>query len=145
MEESRFSIEEMAEVEKAACMLRSLGYEVIPPKASLPQGEREEVIFNPNRPCSFGKFTLDSHEKILAIGDRKEPLTLVQTRILQVLLKNWNQPVAIDDMMLYIWPGRTYTPMANLYTHISRLRYLLKADPTIRLESLRSEGYRLGF
>lgn len=133
----------MDEIMSAITLLRSKGYKVIPPERTASEEDVAEILFSSDEPCRFGDFVFDAVYGTLAIGNRCEVLTLAQSRVLQILLMNWDKPVSVDDITEYVWPGRRYVPMSNLYTHISFLRGILKADPSIRLENYRSEGYRL--
>lgn len=73
----------------------------------------------------------------------KKSMTLREAEILTYLLEHKNELVLKKDLLLRFWGNTDYFNGKSLEVFISRIRKLLKVDPTVAIESIYGAGYIL--
>src|SRR5687768_14993721 len=96
-----------------------------------------------NRSYEFGRFRLNSAERVLLRDGELVPLTPKVFDILLTLVENRGQVVAKDDLMKRVWPN-TFVEEGNLTQNISLLRKALGESPggVQFIETVPRRGYR---
>ena len=96
-----------------------------------------------DRFISLGKYNFIPSELSLVTGEKKTSLTHRESELLSFLAKNEGKIVKRDDILLHVWGNDHYFSSRSLDVFISRLRKMLKSDPSIRIENIHNIGYRL--
>ena len=91
----------------------------------------------------FGRFYLDTGERILLCDGNAVPITLKAFNILFVLVQSSGHIVEKDELMKQVWPN-AFVEEANLTQHIYKLRKILgpTADGRQYIETVSRRGYR---
>jgi DNA-binding response OmpR family regulator len=92
---------------------------------------------------TFGSFTFDPANQQLSSGTKNHSLTYRESELLKLLTDRKGQIVKREDILLKVWDNDQYFSSRSLDVFISRLRKLLKSDPSIRIENIHNVGYRL--
>lgn len=99
---------------------------------------QQSVIFR------FGIFTFNTHTQSLFIGtDREQKLTTKESELLSILCHNANNLVDRMYTLQSIWKNDSYFNARSMDVYITKLRHILKEDPSIRIENVHGKGYKL--
>jgi DNA-binding response OmpR family regulator len=99
--------------------------------------EKQPAIFK------FGRVSFDSANQQLVDGKKHQPLTYRESELLKFLSIHAGQIVKRDEILLTVWENDHYFSSRSLDVFISRLRKLLKSDPSVRIDNIHNVGYRL--
>jgi len=91
----------------------------------------------------LGHTKFDPHNQLLIIKDHSYHLTYKENKILQLFFKNPNQVIERQVFLEEVWEKDGFFVERSMDVFISRIRKYLKADPSLKIENLRSIGYRL--
>lgn len=91
---------------------------------------------------TFGKFVFypNKFELMDPFGDTKR-LSHKEAGILMMLIDKTNQTTERKDILLKLWGDDSYFNSRNLDVYITKLRDLLKADPSIQIITIKGIGY----
>lgn len=91
----------------------------------------------------FGRFYLDTRERILLCDGKAVPMTLKAFNTLFVLVQSSGHIVEKVELMKQVWPN-SFVEEANLTQHIYKLRRILgvRADGRQYIETVPRRGYR---
>lgn len=92
---------------------------------------------------SLGACTLDTHNQILNVGKTSHQLTYKENQILKLFFENPNQVIERKVFLENIWEQDGFFVARSMDVFISKIRKYLKAEESVRIENLRSIGYRL--
>lgn len=99
---------------------------------------KQSVIFR------FGIFTFNTHTQSLLIGtDREQKLTTKESELLSILCHNANNLVDRMYTLQRIWKNDSYFNARSMDVYITKLRHILREDPSIRIENVHGKGYKL--
>lgn len=102
-----------------------------------PETEKKIKVF------MFGKFKFNTHKQTLSIGDKNTKLTTKEGELLKMLCENANQLIERGHALQVIWKNDNYFNARSMDVYITKLRRLLKDDPTIRILNIHGKGYKL--
>lgn len=91
----------------------------------------------------FGIFLFNTHTQTLAIDGDEKKLTTKESDLLLVLCQNPNKLVDRVFALQRIWKSDSYFNARSMDVYITKLRHLLKADPSIRIDNIHGKGYKL--
>lgn len=89
----------------------------------------------------FGKFVLDSHERVLLVDGQAVHLSEKVFDTLLLLIQNNGKLLTKDEMMASIWE-ESFVEEGNLTKNVSRLRKILNSGGVNLIETLPRRGYR---
>jgi len=95
-----------------------------------------------DRIIRLGKYSFIPSELTLMSDGENTSLTHRESELLSFLVKNEGKIVKRDDILLQVWGNDHFFSSRSLDVFISRLRKMLKADPSIRIENIHNIGYR---
>ncbi len=101
---------------------------------------RQEAM---NELITFGAFTFFPNNLRLSKGEFIQDLTHREALLLEYLLKHRNIVVKREEILKTVWGNDHFFSSRSMDVFISRLRKLLKADPSVKIESIHNVGYRL--
>lgn len=91
----------------------------------------------------FGIFSFNTHTQTLSAGGEEKKLTTKESDLLQILCQNANKLVDRGLALQRIWKGNSYFNARSMDVYITKLRHLLKVDPSIRIDNIHGKGYKL--
>lgn len=77
----------------------------------------------------------------LVKGQQVQKLSHRETELLKIFTKNQNNAINRKEILLKIWGDDSYFNSRNLDVYIKKLRNFLKADPSIKIVTLKGIGY----
>lgn len=105
--------------------------------------KRLKAVFRKPSIIRLGHSKFDHHNQLLVIHDHSYHLTYKENKILHLLFNNPNQVIQRQVFLQEVWEKDGFFVERSMDVFISRIRKYLKADPTLKIENLRSIGYRL--
>lgn len=99
--------------------------------------EREVTLFR------IGKFTFDTQKQVLVSGDSTQKLTTKESELLALLCSHVNDILERNYALKTIWVDDNYFNARSMDVYITKLRKLLKADPSIEIINIHGKGYKL--
>ena len=105
-------------------------------KIQIPPQTKNELI-------RFGKFTFFIENLRLNSGDIQQDLTHREAVLLAYLLEHRDTVLRREDILNAVWGNDHFFSSRSMDVFISRLRKMLKSDPTVKIESVHNVGYRL--
>jgi DNA-binding response OmpR family regulator len=107
---------------------------------------RRKIIPSENNHATvirLGDYLFDSDNQQLNFSDKVSTLTFRECELLKLFAQNLNQIVKREQILMKVWGNDQYFSSRSLDVFISRIRKLLKADPTIKIENIHNIGYRM--
>lgn len=106
-------------------------------------GRRKSELLN-DGVLTFGDIGLIPHTLMLSCGDREAKLTLKESQLLEMLIKNTYAIVSKDMMIEKVWGYESDAEDSHVESHISLLRKKLSAvESHCSIRSIRGAGYTL--
>ncbi len=97
----------------------------------------------PAQQLQLGSLKFDEQNLQIITEDETFQLTQMEADLLQMLLKNRNQLVKREDILVEIWGENDYFKGRSLDVFISRLRKYLKADTSLEIKNHHGVGFTL--
>lgn len=91
----------------------------------------------------IGSYTFHPSRYELRLGDQHRTLSHREAQLLHLLLRQGNEVVPRQALLLEIWGDDSFFNSRNLDVYIRKLRAYLSDDPSIRILTLRGVGYRV--
>jgi len=79
----------------------------------------------------------------LTSGEIRQNLTHREAVLLAFLLNHRDKVVRREEILTVVWGNDHFFSSRSMDVFVSRLRKLLKSDPSVRIESIHNVGYRL--
>lgn len=98
---------------------------------------------NESRSLNFGGSSLDLTNQLLRTGSVRHPLTYRETKLLQLFVSHCNQLLERDFILQAVWEEEGIIVGRSVDVFVSRLRKMLRDDPTVRIVTQHGVGYRL--
>lgn len=91
----------------------------------------------------FGASTLELGNQVLLCGNARHELTYRETKLLHLFVQNSNQLLERSFILENVWADEGILVGRSVDVFVSRLRKLLKDDPSVRIVAVHGVGYRL--
>lgn len=91
----------------------------------------------------LGDYTFDTANQHLSGAGKNHSLTFRECELIRLFAENLNQIVKREEILLKVWGNDQYFSSRSLDVFISRIRKLLNADPSIKIENIHNIGYRM--
>lgn len=92
---------------------------------------------------NIGRFVFDPKNLSLIQGGNSQRMTIKESRILFKLAASVNNIVTREEIMIDVWGDADYYTGRSLDVFISKLRGYLKSDPSVRIVTIPTLGYKL--
>jgi two-component system response regulator VicR len=92
---------------------------------------------------TIGEYAFDIANQHLSIAGKNQTLTYRECELLKLFVENLNQIVKREQILMKVWGNDQYFSSRSLDVFISRIRKLLKSDPSIKIENIHNIGYRM--
>ncbi len=89
----------------------------------------------------FGSYKFDSKRQTLESQNGRYELSVTESTLLELLVKNKGQLVTKDTIANDIWKGNQFMNNQSLDVFLHNLRKYLADDPDIRIKTVRGVGY----
>lgn len=99
--------------------------------------EKEVTIFK------IGKYTFDTQKQVLISDGKTQKLTTKESDLLALLCRNVNEILERNFALKTIWTDDNYFNARSMDVYITKLRKLLKDDPSIEIINIHGKGYKL--
>ena len=96
-----------------------------------------------NEEIIFGSFSFSPENLRLTAGPIHQNLTHREAVLLAFLLEHRGKVLRREDILNKVWGNDHFFSSRSMDVFISRLRKLLKSDPSVKIESIHNVGYRL--
>lgn len=93
----------------------------------------------------FGACILDTVSQVLITSQATHTLSYKEAALLELLLKHRNNLLPRQIPLLKIWGDDSFYNARSMDVFMSHLRKMLKDEPSVKLMSIRGEGYKLIF
>jgi len=106
---------------------------------------RRGINLASSEPSAFeiGRFHFEFPKQVLRINDSEQQLTAKEAELLRLLCLHENKTLERSAALKPIWGDDSYHAGRGMDVVISRLRKLLKEDPSIEIKTIHGQGYRL--
>ena len=112
---------------------------------------RIEAIFRPvkgkrskeQQVYQFGNMNFDTQKQILTINGESTKLTTKEAELLALLCAHANDILERNHALKQIWVDDNYFNARSMDVYITKLRKLLKPDPSIEIINIHGKGYKL--
>jgi DNA-binding response OmpR family regulator len=92
---------------------------------------------------AIGKFVFDHTKMILQNGEEARKLSSKESDLLNILVMNKNQFVPRNIMLEKIWGNDDYFSAKSMDVYISKIRKMLKDDPSVEILNAYGIGFKL--
>ncbi len=92
---------------------------------------------------TLGNFTFDVKRQLLTINEKETKLTTKECELLALLCRHANDVLQREVALKTIWIDDNYFNARSMDVYITKLRKLLKDDPSIEINNVHGKGYRL--
>lgn len=102
--------------------------------------------YEPAKPSviyQLGIFLFNPHMQMLSVDGQVQKLTTKESDLLKILCEHANNLVERSIALQKIWKSDSYFNARSMDVYITKLRQLLKADPSICIENIHGKGYKL--
>lgn len=90
-----------------------------------------------------GRFTFDTQKQLLTIDDQQIKLTTKESELLALLCAHSGEILQRDFALKTIWTDDNYFNARSMDVYVTKLRKLLKADPSLEIKNIHGKGYKL--
>lgn len=91
----------------------------------------------------FGNMVFDTQKQILTINGNSTKLTTKEAELLALLCAHANDILERNHALKQIWVDDNYFNARSMDVYITKLRKLLKPDPSIEIINIHGKGYKL--
>ena len=91
----------------------------------------------------LGKFTFDTQKQVLISPEKTQKLTTKESDLLSLLCAHINEILERNYALKSIWIDDNYFNARSMDVYITKLRKLLKSDPSIEIINIHGKGYKL--
>lgn len=95
----------------------------------------------PETTLKLGRYTFDSLNQKLLIDGEERSLTNRESELLAHLARNKNRLCTHGEILKRIWGRNDYFNRKSLNVFITRLRKLLDADDSLKIENIHGQGF----
>lgn len=91
----------------------------------------------------LGKFTFDTQKQVLISPEKTQKLTTKESDLLSLLCAHVNEILERNFALKSIWIDDNYFNARSMDVYITKLRKLLRSDPSIEIINIHGKGYKL--
>jgi DNA-binding response OmpR family regulator len=91
----------------------------------------------------IGKINFNYHNREIQNNDEIKSLNIKEAELLKILIENKNSIVQRRTLLMRIWGNDDYFLSRSMDVYITRLRKLLRIDPSVEIQNIYGTGYKL--
>ena len=111
--------------------------------AVLRRSDSDKVLPALAEQINLGQYIFYPNKMRLSLGAVDLKLTPKENELMKLLCENLGQPVSRSFALKLIWGDDTYFNARSMDVYMTKLRKILKDDPSVQLINLHGEGFRL--
>ena len=111
--------------------------------AVLRRSDSDKVLPALAEQIHLGQYIFYPLKMRLSLGKVDLKLTPKENELMKLLCENLGQPVSRSFALKLIWGDDTYFNARSMDVYMTKLRKILKDDPSVQLINLHGEGFRL--
>jgi DNA-binding response OmpR family regulator len=111
--------------------------------AVLRRSDSDKVLPALAEQIHLGQYIFYPNKMRLSLGVVDLKLTPKENDLMKLLCENLGQPVSRSFALKLIWGDDTYFNARSMDVYMTKLRKILKDDPSVQLINLHGEGFRL--
>jgi DNA-binding response OmpR family regulator len=92
---------------------------------------------------NFGSFQFDPTTQLLNHASGNSKLTGKESELLRMLCENLGRPISRSVALKTIWGDDSYFNARSMDVYLTKLRKLLRPDPSLQIINLHGEGFKL--
>jgi len=92
---------------------------------------------------SIGSLVLYPAQRMLCMNGQQRKLSQREAGLLQMLLQHTGHYVNRSEILKKVWGNDDYFTAKSMDVYITRIRKLIKEDPSLEVENLYGTGYRI--
>jgi DNA-binding response OmpR family regulator len=92
---------------------------------------------------SLGSLVLYPSQRMLSVNGQQRKLSQRESGLLQMLLQHNGKYVNRSEILKKVWGNDDYFTAKSMDVYITRIRKLIKDDPSLEVENLYGTGYRI--
>lgn len=108
-------------------------------RRSRKEDSQEKHIFQ------LGRYQFDSNKRLLTFEGEVNKLTTKESELLKLLVDHKNDVLERNLALKKIWHDDTYFNARSMDVYITKLRKLLRKEPSIEIINIHSKGFKLIF
>ncbi len=112
-------------------------------KAILKRSDDDKNKMKKQNEFNFGKFHLNYKLRTLTIYGKQTRLSPKENDLLRLFILNINDVLSREKALLSIWGHDDYFTTRSMDVYITKLRKILKDDPSIDIINIHGNGYRM--
>lgn len=107
--------------------------------------KRRNIAVLPAEPelVSVGNAVLNTKERMLSVNGLAKKLSRRESDVLSKLMQQPGNYVSRSEILKKVWGNDDYFSAKSMDVYITRIRKLLKDEPSIEIENLYGSGYRI--
>lgn len=107
--------------------------------------KRSNILVQTNEtdPIMLGNTVLNTQNRTLYINGLEKKLSRREADVLAKLMHHAGKYVSRSDMLKQVWGNDDYFSAKSMDVYITRIRKLLKDEPSLGIENLYGSGYRI--
>jgi DNA-binding response OmpR family regulator len=107
--------------------------------------KRRNIAILPADPMqvSAGNAVLNTKERILSVNGVAKKLSRREADVLSKLMQQPGKYVSRSEILKQVWGNDDYFTAKSMDVYLTRIRKLLKDDPSLEIENLYGSGYRI--
>lgn len=107
--------------------------------------KRRNIIVQACEPeqVSMGSVVLSPKERMLNVGGIEKKLSRREADVLSKLMQHAGSYVSRNEILKQVWGKDDYFSAKSMDVYITRIRRLLKEEPSLEIENLYGSGYRI--
>jgi DNA-binding response OmpR family regulator len=91
----------------------------------------------------LGRYIFDYTKMTLELGNQVHRLSSKEAELIKILFLNKNKVVQRNDILLQVWGSDDYFSAKSMDVYISKIRKLLREDPSIEILNAYGIGFKL--
>ena len=92
---------------------------------------------------ALGGIALDSNTRMLTVTGKESRLSQRESDLLQLLLEYKGAYITRSEILKKLWERDDFFTAKSMDVYLTRLRKLLKDEPSVEIENLYGSGYRI--
>ncbi len=109
--------------------------------------KRMNLSVKPQEPemVTVGDLVLYPHKRLLYVNGAEKKLSRREADVLSKLMQQAGNYVSRSEILKHVWGTDDYFAAKSMDVYITRIRKLLKDEPSLEIENLYGTGYRIRF
>ncbi len=101
------------------------------------------VLMDSIKEYKIGKYTFNIKQRTLILGESQSKLTTKEAGLLEQLCIQKNNILTREIALKAVWGSDNYFTGRSMDVYITKIRKFLSEDPSIEIQNIHGEGYRL--